>query len=58
MVPTPDKILHLNRYFLKIPDLIAKKPCNLEARENAQKPDSRYSVPASNALQMTAMDWK
>jgi hypothetical protein len=28
-VPTPDKILCLNRYFLKIVVLMRKKPCNL-----------------------------
>jgi hypothetical protein len=44
VVPTPEKIFRLNRFFLKIPDLIAKKPCYLEALENAQKPDKRKSV--------------
>jgi len=44
VVPTPGKILRLNRFFLKIPGLIAKKPCNIEALENAQKPDNRKSM--------------
>ena len=49
MVPTPDEIPRLNRYFLEIPDLIAKKPCNIEAIEKAQKPDNRQPVPGSDA---------
>jgi len=49
MVPTPPEILRLNRFFLKIPVLIAKKPCIIEALENAQKPDNLYSVPKSGA---------
>ena len=44
VVPTPGKILRLNRCFLKIPDLIVKKPCYLEALENAQKPHNRKSM--------------
>jgi hypothetical protein len=36
-VPTPKKIPHQNRPFLKIPVLIGKKPASLAARENAQK---------------------
>jgi len=45
MVPTPEEIPHLNRYFLKIPDLIAKKPCKIGALENAQKTGQPDSLP-------------
>jgi len=31
VVPTPDKIIDINRYFLKRGVLIKKKPCNLAA---------------------------
>jgi len=41
MVSTLKKNLRLNRFFSKIPVLIAKKPVTIEALENAQKPDNR-----------------
>jgi len=31
VVPTPDKIIDINRYFVKRAVLIEKKPCNLAA---------------------------
>jgi len=31
VAPTPDKIIDINRYFLKRGVLIEKKPCNLAA---------------------------
>jgi hypothetical protein len=55
MVPTPPEIPRLNRFFLKIPDLIAKKPCKIEALQNAQKPDNQTPVTGSDTLRMTAI---
>jgi hypothetical protein len=36
-VPTPGQISPYNLPFLKIPDLIGKKPASLAGRQNAQK---------------------
>jgi len=37
VVPTPEKILHKNRYFWKQDVLIRKKPCNLAAFFSSRK---------------------
>ena len=54
-MPTPGKISHQNRHFLKIPVLIGKKPAFLAARQNAQKKDTFSSMAGDCPCWMTAI---
>jgi hypothetical protein len=58
MVPTPGRILPINRYFPEIPGLTRKKAASLAGRENAQKTGRSAVFLEPGGLPGTAMSEK
>jgi len=58
MMPTPGRILCINRCFREMPILTQKKPVSLAGRENAQKKARSAVCPGKGELLATAMGEK